>query len=357
MRLSVPYLGMLHRAYGPVLRNAGVEIVLPPRPTKRTLDLGTKHAPEFACLPFKITLGSMIEALELGADSIFMPGGWGPCRFGYFDVIQEQILRELGFQFTMGSARNPDALRDMIELMKRIAGLRSKAGLYKLFFLILIRMSFFDWLLKNYFRHKPYEMNTGETDQILERGGHLIEESLSLSQLLKSACRISVWFKKMKKNGERPLKVGIVGELFTVLDSSANMGIDMRLAQKGIEVVKSVWLSDFLNDRFRFKPFRRNQLKLSSRYARPYLRFHSGGESMESVGKTVFFARSGVDGVIHIFPFTCMPELVAQTILTKVQKDLDIPILTLIIDEHTAPGGVETRLEAFVDLLERRRRR
>ena len=153
MRLSVPYLGMLHKAYGPVLRNAGVEIILPPRPTKRTLDLGTKHAPEFACLPFKITLGSMIEALELGADSIFMPGGWGPCRFGYFDVIQEQILRELGFQFTMGSARNPDALRDMIELMKRIAGLRSKAGLYKLFFLILIRMSFFDWLLKNYFRH------------------------------------------------------------------------------------------------------------------------------------------------------------------------------------------------------------
>jgi predicted nucleotide-binding protein (sugar kinase/HSP70/actin superfamily) len=52
-----------------------------------------------------------------------------------------------------------------------------------------------------------------------------------------------------------------------------------------------------------------------------------------------------------------MPELVAQTILMKVQKDLDIPILTLIIDEHTAPGGVETRLEAFIDLLERRRSR
>jgi len=64
-----------------------------------------------------------------------------------------------------------------------------------------------------------------------------------------------------------------------------------------------------------------------------------------------------VDGMIHIFPFTCMPELVAQTILTKVQKDLDIPILTLVIDEHTAMGGVETRLEAFVDLLERRRKR
>ncbi len=67
--------------------------------------------------------------------------------------------------------------------------------------------------------------------------------------------------------------------------------------------------------------------------------------------------KEGVDGVIHIFPFTCMPELVAQTILSKVQKDLHIPILTLIIDEHTGRGGVESRLEAFIDLLERRRRR
>jgi predicted nucleotide-binding protein (sugar kinase/HSP70/actin superfamily) len=358
MKLSVPYLGMLHQAYGPVLRNRGVEIVFPPRPTKKTLDLGTKHAPEFACLPFKITLGSMIEALELGADSIFMPGGWGPCRFGYFDVIQEQILKDLGYSFTMGSARNPDDLSDMLNLMQRIAGLNSRAGLYKLFFFILVRLSFLDWALKKYFHTKPYEAISGEADRIFEKAIHLIENSLSVPQLLKSASIISFWFRRMEmRNGTNPLKVAMVGELFTVVDASANMGIDMRLAQKGIEVFKSVWLSDFLNDRFRFKPFRRNQLKLSSRYARPYLRFHSGGESMESVGKAILFAKSGVDGVIHIFPFTCMPELVAQTILMKVQKDLDIPILTLIIDEHTAPGGVETRLEAFLDLLERRRRR
>lgn len=257
---------MLHKAYGPILQKAGVEIVLPPRPTKRTLDLGTKHAPEFACLPFKMTLGSMIEALELGADSIFMPGGWGPCRFGYFDVIQEQILKGLGFQFTMGSAKNPDDLRDMLDLMQRIAGLRSRKGLYKLFFFILIRMSFLDWALKKYFHYKPYEAALGETDRIFEKAVHLIENSLTFHNLLKSAFIISGGFRKMeKKNGTDPLKVAIVGELFTVLDSSVNMEIDMRLARRGIEVLKSVWLSDWLNDRFHFKPFRRNQLKLSSR--------------------------------------------------------------------------------------------
>jgi predicted nucleotide-binding protein (sugar kinase/HSP70/actin superfamily) len=299
VKLSVPYLGMLHKAYGPILRNAGVDVVLPPRPTKRTLDLGTKHAPEFACLPFKITLGSMIEALELGADSIFMPGGWGPCRFGYFDVIQEQILKDLGYSFTMGSAKNPDDLPDMLELMQRIAGLKSRTRLYKLFFFILVRLSFLDWALKKYFNTKPYEALSGETDRLFEKAIHLIENSFSFSQLLQSALTITVWFRRTE---------------------------------------------------------RKNQLKLSSKYAKPYLRFHSGGESIESVGKTVLFTKHGIDGVIHMFPFTCMPELVAQTILMKVHKDLDIPILTLIIDEHTAPGGVETRLDAFIDLLERRRR-
>lgn len=358
MKITAPYLGMLHRAYGPVLKNAGVEIIYPPKPTKRTLDLGTKHAPEFACFPFKVTLGSMMEALELGADTIFMIGGWGPCRFGYYDVIQEQILKDLGYRFTMGSAHNPDNLRDMLDLMQRIAGIHSKWGLYKLFFSILIRLSILDWTLKGYFHHKPYEAVVGEADRIFEKSLSLIEHSLSLFQLLKSFSTISFWFRKMKRrNGVDPIRVAIVGELFTVLDSSANMEIDLWLARRGIEVLKSVWLSDYANDRFRFKPFRRNQFKFSSRYARPYLRFHSGGESIESVGKTVYYAKNGVDGVIHLFPFTCMPELVAQTILTRVQKDLDIPILTLIIDEHTAPGGVETRLEAFIDLLERRRRR
>lgn len=358
MKLSVPYLGMLHKAYGPVLQDVGVEMVLPPKPTKKTLDLGTKHAPEFACLPFKITLGSMIEALELGADCIFMPGGWGPCRFGYYDVIQEQILKGLGYQFTMGSAKDPDDLRDMLDMMRKIAGLESRFALFKIFFFVLIRMSFLDWAQKKYFRAKPGELVIGEADRIFDKAVSLIEKSLTLPKLLKSASLISLWFRRMeKRNGADPLRVALVGELFTVIDPSANMEVDLWLARKGIEVHKSVWLSDWLNDRFRFKPFRRNQLKLSSKYARPYLRFHSGGESIESVGKTVKFAKERIDGVIHIFPFTCMPELVAQTILTKVQKDLDLPILTLIIDEHTAVGGLETRLEAFIDLLERRRGR
>jgi len=357
VKLSVPYLGMLHIAYARILRNVGVDVILPPKPTRKTLDLGTRYSPEFACLPFKLTLGTMIEALESGADAIFMPGGFGPCRFGYYDAVQNQILKELGYRFTMGSAENPDRLSDMLELMRRIAGLHTKAGLFMLFYFILMRLSALDWALKRYFSTKPREAVPNETDRVLRKSVQLIDSSLSVPSLLRARLKVSRWFRKIAlRNDDAPLRIGIIGELFMVLEPSANTGIDMRLARRGIEVWKSVWLSDWLNDRFRFKPFTRNQLKLSSRYAHPYLRYPAGGESMESVGKTILFAKRGVDGIIHIFPFTCMPELVAQTILAKVQRDLDVPILTLIFDEHTAQGAIDTRIEAFIDLLERRKR-
>jgi len=356
VKLSFPYLGMLHIAVTRLFRDRGVDVILPPKPTRKTLDLGTKYSPEFACFPFKLTLGNMIEALESGADAIFMPGGIGPCRFGYYDAIQNQILKGLGYRFTMGSAEDPDRLSDMLDLMKQVAGLRTKGALLKLFYLILVRLSILDYALKRYFYTKPREAIPNETDMVFRESVQLIDSSLSLPSLLRARLKTSSWFRKIAlRPGVTPLRIGIIGELFMTVEPSANTGIDMRLARMGIEVWKSVWLSDWVNDRFRFKPFTRNQLKLSARYARPYLRFPSGGESMESVGKTVLFAKRGVDGIIHIFPFTCMPELVAQTILAKVQRDLDIPILTLIFDEHTAQGGIDTRIEAFIDLLERRR--
>jgi predicted nucleotide-binding protein (sugar kinase/HSP70/actin superfamily) len=116
-----------------------------------------------------------------------------------------------------------------------------------------------------------------------------------------------------------------------------------------------VWLSDWLNDRFRFMPWRSHQFRWALRHAAPYLYDPSGGESVKSVGRSAYWARQGFDGIVHLMPFTCMPELVAQTILARISTDFNIPVLTLIFDEHTSPGAVQTRLEAFVDLIKRRR--
>jgi predicted nucleotide-binding protein (sugar kinase/HSP70/actin superfamily) len=93
------------------------------------------------------------------------------------------------------------------------------------------------------------------------------------------------------------------------------------------------------------------------RAATGYLPVDIGGHGQESVGEAVLARIRGMDGVLHLFPFTCMPEIIAQSILVKVSNDLDIPVLSLMISEQTGVAGLRTRLEAFCDLLEGRKRK
>ena len=87
--------------------------------------------------------------------------------------------------------------------------------------------------------------------------------------------------------------------------------------------------------------------------AQPYLNHKVGGHGLETIGETVLYAQNNYDGVIHLSPFTCMPEIIAKSILPQVSKDLNIPVLSITVDEHTGEAGVITRLEAFIDLLKR----
>src|SRR5690554_1202217 len=101
MRITFPHMGQLSIPVQSMFRSLGHEVVAPPMINKRTFELGSKHSPEFACLPFKINLGNFIEALDLGADTIVMGGGIGPCRFGYYAQVQKEILRDLGYHFDL----------------------------------------------------------------------------------------------------------------------------------------------------------------------------------------------------------------------------------------------------------------
>ena len=356
MHLTIPHMGHLHIGFERVFRNLGVHISMPPRPNKEALQLGTRYSPECACLPFKLNLGNMIQALDAGATDIIMPGGFGPCRFGYYSVIQEQILRDLGYQFRMGSADNPDSLRDMLATVKMIAGLKTKWDSYQVFLLILYRIAAVDWVLRRAHWLRPRELHRRDTDRAVRRSLRIIDDSRGFRNLWWAWQRVRRVMNAVAVEPERPaVRVGVVGEIFMVLENHANMSVEERLGDMGVEVHRGVWLSDWLNDRFRFMPWRRHQFRWALRQAAPYLYDPSGGESVKSVGRSAYWARQGFDGIVHLMPFTCMPELVAQTILARISTDFNIPVLTLIFDEHTSPGAVQTRLEAFVDLIKRRR--
>jgi predicted nucleotide-binding protein (sugar kinase/HSP70/actin superfamily) len=87
----------------------------------------------------------------------------------------------------------------------------------------------------------------------------------------------------------------------------------------------------------------------------PYFNEMCGGHGRESVGNAILYAKKGFDGLIQLAPFTCIPEIVAKSILPAVGEKYGIGILSITIDEQTGKAGLQTRLEAFVDLLARKR--
>ena len=156
-------------------------------------------------------------------------------------------------------------------------------------------------------------------------------------------------------NEIKPLKIGIVGEIYTTIDDYTSFNIQQRLGEMGAEVHRCATVSNWITEHIIKQTLRMPRDLSYAKAALPYLGTMIGGHAQETIGNTVLYAQKGYDGVIQIYPLTCMPEIVAESILPAIEKDYNIPVLTLIIDEMTGETGYLTRIEAFIDLLYRRR--
>ena len=127
----------------------------------------------------------------------------------------------------------------------------------------------------------------------------------------------------------------------------------------GVEVRRSLTVSSFLKDAVIPKQFRKGEthLQRANRLAKPYLMRDIGGDALECVSDVAYANERGIDGIIHVSPFTCMPEIMSQNIFPAMRETCEIPILPLILDEQTGRAGYITRIEAFVDLMRRRKRK
>lgn len=321
------------------------------------MELGVKYSPECACLPLKINVGNFIEALEAGADTIIMAGGWGPCRFGYYAQVEREILTDLGYKFNMVILEAPDS--KIAELFKQIKSLGENVS-----FLEAIKAVRFAWYklralerLEGVFTTTlPRVVDKNNAEIIYDQAQAAIDKATdkaTVAQIEENA--VKQW-SCLREHGQPVLKLGLVGEIYTVLEPAANYSAVRCLGRLNVEVSNSILVSEWVNDNLLGGRLKKSRHAHITGCASPYLSHTVGGHGLETVGCTVDFARRQYDGVIQIAPLTCMPEIVAQTILGKVSREENIPCMTLYFDEHSGAAGVVTRLEAFVDMLQRRKR-
>lgn len=151
-----------------------------------------------------------------------------------------------------------------------------------------------------------------------------------------------------------PIKIGIIGEIYTIIDPLSNLYIEDLLMNLGISTKRTLypswWVKNMVTSRIKMN------FEDMYKECKEYLNLCIGGHAQECIGEAIVNFKQGFDGLIQIFPVGCMPEIVSKAILPDIEKKYNIPILSLVVDEMTGEAGYYTRIEAFVDLIEGRRK-
>ncbi len=366
------------RCFAAGFRALGLNADITPKSDARTLELGGRYTSGDECYPAKVTVGDFLRVLEDKATDpadvvFFMPTADGPCRFGQYSQFLRQILDGNGYgmvQVLSPSSRTGySELGDLATPFLRIGWRMLVVG---------------DVLAKMLLILRPHEIYKGDTDKVyeacLDDVCQTVEHaSIEPGEQLKalcdamSRCRQRFHGVAALRDPDTPL-VGVVGEIFCRLNAFSNEDMVRHLEDYGAEC----WLSDLTewiwyanSEQFRklkldgnriskegLSAWIRNRVQRNDEHAllepfladlagyrepttaevlelaHPYLPCEGAlGEMVLSVGKAVYLAKNGADGIIDISPFTCMNGIVCESIYPRLSRDLGgIPIRTFYFD-------------------------
>jgi len=303
-KISLPRFGKYTNLIVETLENLGLDVLPPPPITRRTIELGTKYSPEQVCYPFKVTLGTMMEALDLGANALLMIDTAGWCILRCYHVVQQQILEDLGYNFKMITIN----IRQPLKTLKGLKNMNSKTSTLK-----------------------------------------VIKELIRFFKKVRKMDRLE---NAINKNSE--IKVGIAGEIHVVNENAVNMDIVKKLQNLGAYVDKWLGLFNGLIHALQLLSHIKG-LRKYRKIAWKYFPERVGGHAGENLVRLVKYAEEDYDGVIILKPFNCNPESIIEHAIEKIGHDYDMPIIQISIDESTSETHFLTRIESFIDMLRMRK--
>jgi predicted nucleotide-binding protein (sugar kinase/HSP70/actin superfamily) len=366
------------RLFAAGFRALGVEADVTPPSDHRTREIGAHYTSGDECYPAKVTVGDFMKCLTAASADpertvLFMPTADGPCRFGQYAPYLRAILDANGFRTT--AILSPSSKNGYAGL-----GVLARPFLQTGWRMLVVG----DVLQKMLYAHRPHEEEKGATDaaydESLEDAAQTVERAsiqprLQLEALRDSMIRACSRFRavSLRRDRSKPL-IGVVGEIFCRLNAFSNDDLVRRLEEYGGEA----WISDITewvwytnSEQFRklrlrnrlysfeaFGAWLRNRVQHRDEhaliepfrydlrgyeeppiadvleYARPYLpREGALGEMVLNIGKAIYLAKRGVDGIIDISPFTCMNGIVSEAIYPRLSRDLGgMPIRTFYFD-------------------------
>ena len=333
----------------------------------------------------------------------FMPEASGPCRFGMYNKYQRIVLDSFPQldRIKIGSLTTGDGYSlDGIIDPELVGDLRKSA-----FFTVVVA----DILDRLLWRIRPYEREPGMADSFIERSMHEMSHTFEAYGAKKDFDKILDKLEEIVAEGKeiinpdippKPL-IGIVGEIYLRCQVHSNQDLIKVLERHGAEVVNASiteWVNFISYDRlkeakteFRFnlKQFQPNRmwknLKDIVRYKgelgyqewrqrQVYRRidplidlaadhrvehleeilkeddiysFDIGTEACLSISGILEYTKEGFNGVVNVYPFTCMPSTCTSAVISPIMSRLGIPYLDTPYDSSYQPGR-EAAIRTFM---------
>lgn len=329
-------------------KGLGQRYIWQPDMTKRTIEIGSRYSPDMVCTPFKTTLGSQIEALEAGADTLMMT--MGLCRLGYYGELQEQILKDLGYEFEMINLAeySTGKPQDYLKAMKRLNP-KYNAGKFAIALAEAMKMiEYIDEAVAQYYEICGFEKEPGRSRAALDRFFTDMRRAESLKDIEAGHRRVRDALDSVPLEKKDPVRVAVIGEYYTVMDEFSNLNVEQKMADMGVEVHR--WMN-FTHRNIHYPGEKNLNVRI-----RDLCEHEMGPTSTANIWYARECAERGYDGIIHVKSAACTPEIDIMPVLQRIGADYRIPILYLTFDVQTSDTGLQTRLEAFCDMLSMRKR-
>ncbi|MBQ9854169.1 MAG: hypothetical protein IJO57_03955 [Bacilli bacterium] len=344
--ISFPHIGNYYIPISYIIKELSkCKIIIPEKNSKKIITDGSKYSPEEICSPFKYNLGAYIDALEKGAN-ILIQGGGG-CRYGYYAELQEQILKDLGYNIKFINLIKDNHI-SLVKFYKEIKIINPKVNIIKYInvlikgMLIIIIMDKMDkYLRKNI--GKELEKNSFENEE-KKFLRELNQEKLTIKKILKIYKKYKKKYKEIKLKEIEPKEILIIGELYSLMDAESSQNIERTLAKLGYKIIRYTDLTYLL--------FTKRFMKYIYRFkARKYLKYQLGADGTESVSHALYHSKKGISGIIHLKSFGCIPEINAIPILNHISNTYNTPIMYLSFDSENNVYNIDTKIEAFCEMI------
>ena len=307
-----------------LLEDLGVELILSPPTNKKIVEEGVTHGFGELCIPVKIYYGHVLKLVRENSDLdyIFVPRYVSEVKEAYFcpkflslpDIIKilPGIPKILNFEVNV---KEFPIATSVIELGKELGRTQNQS-------------------LDAYREAQKY---FDEYHKFL-RDGASVNHALRLVERNRP-------FTLPKKKQKGDLKFLLLGHGYNIFDTFINLDFQKKLQDQGAEVFT---IENMPESVFK-KPV------IINKRLRNYWVHEE--EIMQSIRYFLTKGRGEIDGVIFLISFACGPDSLISELIMRDMKVVGLPFLEIIMDEHSGEAGLLTRVESFVEMVRRKKKK